>query len=42
MYIALLGKILRTPHQVINSVIKRFSGKLNSYYKFITKFYGLK
>ena len=42
MYIVLLGKTLRAPHQVINSDIKRFSGKLNSHYTFITKFYGLK
>ena len=42
MYIVLLGKTLRAPHQVINSDIKRFSGKLNSHYTFITKCFGLK
>ena len=40
MYIMLLRWSLRILHQFINSAIKRFFSKLNSYYALITKFCG--
>ena len=39
MYILTLRRMLRIPNQVINSAIKIFFNKLNSYYALITIFY---
>ena len=39
MYIVTLRRMLRIPNQVINSAIKIFFNKLNSYYALITIFY---
>ena len=38
MYILTLRRMLRIPNQVINSAIKIFFNKLNSYYALITIF----
>ena len=39
MYILTLRRMLRIPNQVVNSAIKIFFNKLNSYYALITIFY---